>query len=1135
MITSLSKSESNNNTNSNIKSNLQFSSNNVITDYSALKIPLTNKLVIETDNLEENNNNFFPIHNAIISDNLEQLENLLKIGENPDILNKSGETPLYLSVDIENYDAMIILLEFGADSNIQKEDGNTPLHLATEKKLDIYISSLLSHGANPNILNKNFQSPLHIGIIKQVNDYILNKFKENNGDIYNIKDKFNKTPFDYSKDDEEYKNLIINIFEQNNLNNNKNKSLNENNENNSNSKYYDFVSLSRNIQITTEDNNEINNNNIKSKEKENNKSEKSNINNHLRKHLLFSSTSNEISIEQKPNKLIYSGTSNASVIDQNKKIIQNNIGSSIINILSDKGSNNSNITNNIINNNTNIVNKNNHNLTEENTKIIKTLNLSGKISTINNCEDEHNNYNLTSPDYEKNILISKSLNLYKKRKFEIKIKNLNHLKTLNTNIIYNANSNINNTNGNISNKGISELNPLDLINQMASSNNSNIFSELQNNTNTNKDEEISESKNRKTEEDFYNEGNNKLTINDDINFMKENLSGNFSLNINEINYINSMNDSLEYSKSKSFINNESFGNNKKDNSEKDKIINDEININIFNNDNNNDIDNINNDNIQNANYKNIERYKSTSSNNSRSKADYDIDSVHSNEKSSNNSNKKTTHHYRQLSYHNKQTSNNKNKAYNNSINSNYTNNSNKENIEPNNNINDINEKDKIDNIIKNENDNNINNNVDNNAQKYIVNSNIEEIIINKGNESEQNLSSQEMKKKPLPIYTKVVKQKIFRNNNMLPKSAREQKTKDSTMEYFRTNEKINSEENIFFINDDSNYIYNFDGNTNILDITGNNQFNTFNSENNSFKLIGGDSYRQNQFFRKTFKKKYFKKKLSNSAQFGQMNNYNTNFNDLQNKIIFNSYNNNIIISPQQISNDVVSKLREWLISCDLLCYYNLLIKNNIYDIDSYISNLRKNRINISYKDIENFGIKKPGHIFRFLLRIQMDLGVLDGKICNYIMCKFNDNILSNIGVNETFNEIKYCGLILCPGSIDFNKNSNYYDIFSFLRNKDLLEFKENFIHNGFDQIEFILIQLFSSYAFNKEILNNYMHIYSENDKIKIIKKLYEEKEIILNEIGLEYNENEVNGIIYENINETDNSNKLKNDNLCNIF
>ena len=58
----------------------------------------------------------------------------MKIGENPDISDKEGITPLYLSVDIENYDAMIILLEFGADCNIQKYDGNTPLLSHREKK-----------------------------------------------------------------------------------------------------------------------------------------------------------------------------------------------------------------------------------------------------------------------------------------------------------------------------------------------------------------------------------------------------------------------------------------------------------------------------------------------------------------------------------------------------------------------------------------------------------------------------------------------------------------------------------------------------------------------------------------------------------------------------------------------------------------------------------------------------------------------------------------------------------------------------------------------------------------------------------------------------------------------------------------
>ena len=96
---------------------------------------------------------------------------------------------------------------------------------------------------------------------------------------------------------------------------------------------------------------------------------------------------------------------------------------------------------------------------------------------------------------------------------------------------------------------------------------------------------------------------------------------------------------------------------------------------------------------------------------------------------------------------------------------------------------------------------------------------------------------------------------------------------------------------------------------------------------------------------------------------------------------------------QQLSKELITKLRDWLISCDLLCYYNLLIKNNIYDIESYISNLKNNKMNISYKDIEDLGIKKPGHIFRFLLRLQMDIGILDNKICNYIMSKFNENLL----------------------------------------------------------------------------------------------------------------------------------------------
>ena len=197
--------------------------------------------------------------------------------------------------------------------------------------------------------------------------------------------------------------------------------------------------------------------------------------------------------------------------------------------------------------------------------------------------------------------------------------------------------------------------------------------------------------------------------------------------------------------------------------------------------------------------------------------------------------------------------------------------------------------------------------------------------------------------------------------------------------------------------------------------------------------------------------------------------------------------------------------------------------------------MRNNKINISYKDIENLGIKKPGHIFRFLLKLQMDIGILDNRFCNFIINKFSENTLTTIGMNVSMSEIKYCGMVLCPGDDRFKKNSNYYDIFSFLRSKELIPFKENFIHNGFDQIEFILIQLFSCFAFNKEILNDYMHIYSDKDKKKVIIKLYEEKKNLSNLMGIDYNNNEVKQILDEYNNDSDDPEVMKRNEFCNIF
>ena len=1147
MISTPTKSYSNKNSSNNSKKNNEINENKDIIDFSMPNLPTSDIIIEQNNNIDNNDKKISQIHEAIISDNLEKLANLLKLGENPDIIDKSGETPLYLSVDIENYDAMVILLEFGADCNIQKEDdGNTPLHLATEKKNDIYITNLLSHGANPNIINKiNLQTPMHICVINRINEYILIKFKENKGDVYNIKDKFNKTPFDYSLNDEKYKNLLISIFGKNefelNNNNNQNdikKNYCENNEdieNNTNLEYNNFITLSRKIQLTHEDEDEEENkkeetiiynkgNNI-NQNKDSEITSINEVNNCLKKQLLFSSNSKEISSEEKNTKPRMSTISNNSGQDNQEQNSKNkiDINKNIINVISDRNSNVSNTDKENINPNKNIENKEqiyHYNLTEvnsNNNNLYKNLSLNP-----NNIKNKHKSENLntkyvltTLGNNQENKIISHSLNLSNKNSYYYLVNNkLKKRKTSKNNLIRintlysNTNTNGNNSlsSYNLKKEGISEINPLEMINQMASSNNSNIFSELQ----INSTEKINEPK--KTEEEF-NENNYKTTYNDGLNTLNENISENFSItnnNYNEeennkenINFNNnSFDDSLEYSKSKSFNVNETPGQlsqkrslNENEIEEGLKISNKDESLNIYTNFNNINI-NVNNC-YHNNNTKNIERYKSTTSN--KSKQDPDNESEQSYGKTSSISNlsvfqnKSSKSHYRHLSYHNsnRQSLNNNNKSYN-SKSLNYTHNDNyyinKENIEPNY----IQSEKCKKNLIKNKNNKNI--------------------------------------KEP---YTIVQKNKIYKTNLQKPVMTKEQKTKDSTMDDYRSNE------NIIIINENSNY------NTKTLDNTYLNQYNTFNSDNNSCRNNTKDSYKYSNLFKKALKKKYVVKEFSNNTNVFdkytlETDNYYTNSINNNEKNDEENYNYNynekeLIIHPQQISNELITKLRDWLISCDLLCYYNILIKNNIYDIESYITNLKNNKINISYKDIENLGIKKPGHIFRFLLKLQMDIGILDTRVCNFIINKFSENALTTIGMNVSVSEIKYCGMILCPGEDRFVKNSNYYDIFSFLRCKELIQFKENFIHNGFDQIEFILIQLFSCFAFNKEILNDYMHIYSDKDKKKVLIKLYEEKQNLANLMGIEFNVHEVKQILDDSLDETENSDGYKSKDFCNIF
>ena len=79
----------------------------------------------------------------------------------------------------------------------------------------------------------------------------------------------------------------------------------------------------------------------------------------------------------------------------------------------------------------------------------------------------------------------------------------------------------------------------------------------------------------------------------------------------------------------------------------------------------------------------------------------------------------------------------------------------------------------------------------------------------------------------------------------------------------------------------------------------------------------------------------------------------------------------------------------------------------------------------------------------------------------------------------------------------------------------MFEFKDNFIHNGFDQVDYVIIQLFSEFKFNKDLLTEFLHIYHEHEQKKVIKILYEEKEKICKEINIPFDKKEVEDILSE--------------------
>ena len=109
----------------------------------------------------------------------------------------------------------------------------------------------------------------------------------------------------------------------------------------------------------------------------------------------------------------------------------------------------------------------------------------------------------------------------------------------------------------------------------------------------------------------------------------------------------------------------------------------------------------------------------------------------------------------------------------------------------------------------------------------------------------------------------------------------------------------------------------------------------------------------------------------------------------------------------------------------------------------------------------------------------------------------------------------------CFGCCEFNflNTSKKNDLKYFLLRYGLIDLFPNFTHNGFDLINYVILQMYSDYPINEDILENCLHIYNYEKRIQILKALEAEiQKINFFLDSNEYNDNpNKDKIKYENI------------------
>ena len=257
--------------------------------------------------------------------------------------------------------------------------------------------------------------------------------------------------------------------------------------------------------------------------------------------------------------------------------------------------------------------------------------------------------------------------------------------------------------------------------------------------------------------------------------------------------------------------------------------------------------------------------------------------------------------------------------------------------------------------------------------------------------------------------------------------------------------------------------------------------------------------------------------MNNTIKNSYISNTNTN-NNIINNTSFNVLNKDTLSNNENYTNVLSNKkksikntdindsqmikscveLKNWLDNIELSIYFENFIENDIYDINILINQMKNPETKLGYDDIETFlKMHKPGHIYRLLCNLEIDAGLINDNVAKFLIIKNNNKIIDkNINSKLSNNKLK---LSICQGNnsctncgrINFLSSNKKNDLNSFLNRYNLSSFYQNFYHNGFNLINFVMIQMFSTEPIDDIILENCFHIYEAEQRENVLRCINE--------------------------------------------